>query len=225
MELIKNSRFRTGEKVDIYHSPVWEGNTTDIIDISAGGYTVQAVFAEDLTAEMIYVGDIAAFSFGVGIITAVNVNDIHVDFPNSMFPDNDIAKYVGRENQHTLIFSDTGKVEAGFTVAKYTEVVNQATYGYAKVVYNLQTEANLILTPVRLVDDGILAKVLYSKGYVLKSCNDENYTPTNTWNGTFPLELSGTSIDPIYRRAYLIERGMESKGRKAKAKMTFKLIG
>ena len=64
-----------------------------------------------------------------------------------------------------------------------------------------------------------------AKGFVLKSCNTENYTPTTVWDQNFPLELSGTSIDPVYRRAYLQKRENTSKGRKAKAKMTFRLIG
>jgi len=75
------------------------------------------------------------------------------------------------------------------------------------------------------VDDGTLNKILYSTGFVLKSCNDEDYQPQWAWNTTFPLELSGTSIDPIYRRAYLKERKLESKNRRSKATLTFLLIG
>jgi len=134
-------------------------------------------------------------------------------------------KYVGEGIQHCLFFLSSGRVEAGFTVANYKEEVNQATYGYAKVVYNLQTNAELILTPVRRVEDGTLSKLMYSTGFVLKSCNTDDYTPTTVWNQTFPIELSGTSIDPIYRRAYMLKRKIESKGRKTKSSMTFKLIG
>lgn len=226
MELVKNSRFRTGSMVDIYHTPIYEGNTIAITDVSVGNaWSVIAQLSENISAEQFVVNDIAAFGFGVGVITAKGTDTITVDFPISMFPDNDVAKYVGREFQHVLIFSETGKVESNFTVAQYKEQVDQATYGYAKVVYNLQTKAELVLTPIRLVDDGVLSKIMYSKGFVLKSCDDENYTPTTVWETDFPLELSGTSIDPIYRRAFLNKRQMTSKGRKSRAKMTFRLIG
>ena len=142
-----------------------------------------------------------------------------------MFPDSDVAKYVGSEIQHCLFFLQSGRVEANYTVANYKEAVDQATYGYSKVVYNLQTKAELVLAPVRMVDDGTLNKIMYSKGFVLKSCNDEDYTPSITWDTEFPLELSGTSIDPIYRRAYLKKRALTSKSRRSKAKMEFLLIG
>ncbi len=226
MELIKNNRFRTGSVVDIYHTPVYEANTISITDESTTGqYKVVATFKDSIEAEMFDVGDICAFSFGVGIIQFKFFSMIHVLFPKSMFPDNDVAKYVGSEIQHVLIFLKDGRVEANYNVANYKEVVNQATYGYAKVVYNLQTEAEIILTPIRMVDDGVLSKILYSTGFVLKSCNDEDYVPTTAWNQTFPIELAGTSIDPIYRRAYLQKRAMESKGRRARATLAFTLIG
>lgn len=226
MELIKNNRFRTGNVVDIYHTPVYESYTIAITDTTIGGqFEVDAQFPVDVSIEQFNVGDICAFSFGVGEITAIVTDTVTVQFPNSMFPDSDVMKYVGTEIQHCLFFLKTGRVEANFTVAKYTEVVNQATYGYAKVVYNLQTQAELVLTPIRLVDDGTLSKIMYSKGFVLGACDTTNYTPTTVWNQDFPLELSGTSIDPIYRRAYLTKRESEAKGRKSKAKMTFQLIG
>ena len=107
----------------------------------------------------------------------------------------------------------------------HKEEVEQATYGYAKSVYNLQTKAELVLAPIRLVEDGTLSALMYSKGFVLKSCDDDNYEPTTSWDTEFPIELSGTSIDPIYRRAYLTKREMTSKSRRSKATMTFKLIG
>jgi hypothetical protein len=158
--------------------------------------------------------------------SVTRANDaIRVRFPNSMFPNSNVMVYVGTEIQHCLFFLKTGRVEANFSVANYKEVVEQATYGYAKVVYNLQTQAELTLTPIRLVDDGILSKIMYSRGFVLGACDTENYTPTTSWNQDFPLELSGTSIDPIYRRAFLTKRESESKGRKSKATMIFKLIG
>jgi hypothetical protein len=161
----------------------------------------------------------------ISIDSLVSHSEVVLSFPTSMFPDSDVAKYVGNEIQHALFFLTTGRVEANFTVAKYKEEVKQATYGYAKVVYNLQTQADLILTPIRMVDDGTLSKILYSKGFVLKSCNSENYVPTTAWSQDFPIELSGTSIDPIYRRAYLGKRQIESRSRKSKAKLTFRLIG
>lgn len=225
MELIKNSRFRTGSTVDIYHTPLYEGNTIAITDSSIGNdWEIIAQMSEDITAEQFVVGDIAAFSFGVGIITVKSGDLLTVEFPKSMFPDANVMKYVGSEYQHTLIFSETDKFAAGFVVAQYIEEVKQATYGYAKVVYNLQTQADIVLTPIRLVDDGLISAILYSKGYVLKSCNETNYVPTTSWDTEFPIELSGTSIDPIYRRAFLQKRKTTSKGRKSKANMNFRLI-
>lgn len=226
MELIKNNRFRTGATVDIYHTPVYESYTIAITDQTVGGqFEIDAQFPTDVSIEQFGIGDICAFSFGVGEITNIVTDTVTVQFPNSMFPDTNVMVYVGSEIQHCLFFLKTGRVEANFSVARYKEVVNQATYGFAKTVYNLQTEAELILTPIRLVDDGTLSKIMYSKGFVLGACDTTDYTPTTNWNQDFPLELSGTSIDPIYRRAFLVKRESESKGRRSKAKMTFRLIG
>lgn len=237
MELSKNNRFRTGTSVDIYHTPVYQTNTVaiDSTGLSAQYYRLRAYFKEDLTTEQFGVGDLCALSFGVGKITAVTVSVeegigsyLWLEFEQSVFrTDNiiEIMKYVGSEIQNAIFFLTTGRVEANFTVANYKEEVNQATYGYAKTVYNLQTKAELVLTPIRMVDDGTLNKIMYSKGFVLKSCNDDNYAPTVTWNTEFPLELSGTSIDPVFRRAYLKTRKLESKSRRSKAKLTFQLIG
>ena len=229
MELIKNNRFRTGSTVDIYHTPIWEGNSISILDVSVGNdWTIFVNFDRSFAGEQVAQGDICAFSFGVGIITTPDPtisNSLHVEFPKSMFPDTDVKKWVGSDFQHTLIFAQTGKVAANFTVAQYKEEVEQATWGYAKSVYNLQTKAELVLAPIRLVEDGTLSALMYSKGYVLKSCDETDYEPTTSWDTEFPIELSGTSIDPIYRRAYLTKRNMTSKGRRSKATMTFRLIG
>lgn len=230
MELVKNRRFREGSKVDIYHTPIWEGHTINILDVSVGNdWLVFVSLDRSLAGEQVQQGDICAFSFGVGeIVTAdpISSNSFHVSFPKSMFPlGADVDKYVGSDFQHVLIFAKTGKVSANYTVALYKEEVEQATWGFAKSVYNLQTNAELTLTPIRMVEDGTLSALMYSKGYVLKSCDDEDYTPTETWDTEFPIELSGTSIDPIYRRAHLLKRNMTSKSRRSKATMTFKLIG
>lgn len=228
MELSKNNRFRTGSVVDIYHTPTHESYTQSINDVSVGDvFRVNASFSENLTIEKLQEGDICAFSFGVGEIVSISYfegSNVVVEFPKSMFPSGDISVYVGAENQHTLFFKKD-RVVAGFNVSIYKEEVSQATYGYAKSVYNLQTNAELILTPIRMVDDGTLNAILYSKGFVLKSCNDEDYVPSESWATEFPIELSGTSIDPIYRRAYLKKRVLTSKSRRAKSTMTFKLIG
>lgn len=226
MELIKNRRFRTGSMVDIYHTPVYESYTLSIEDRTLNGiFEIDATFPTDMSIEQFNVGDICAFGFGVGEISNIDTNTVTVQFPNSMFPDNNVMKYVGQEIQNCLFFLKSGRVEAGFSVAKYSEEVSQASYGYSKVIYNLQTKAELTLAPIRLVDDGLLSKILYSTGFVLGACDVEDYTHTNTWNQSFPIELSGTSIDPIYRRAFLTKRAMESKGRRSKATMTFQLIG
>jgi len=129
MELIKNNRFRTGNVVDIYHTPVYEGYTIAITDTTAGGkFEVDAQFPSDVSIEQFGIGDICAFSFGVGVITIIVTDTVTVQFPGIIFPDNDVMVYLGTEIQHCLFFLKTGRVEANFTVAKYKEVVNAATY-------------------------------------------------------------------------------------------------
>jgi len=242
----------SGNFTNLYDNPDYVLNSTGSFDEGGGWYRIYATFTTDLETNIrcsiqlgqgIYAGDGVSgilvkdmmlsegeINFYVPTTTTSNsvtlANDIvRVTFPNSMFPDTNVMTYVGSEIQHCLFFLRTGRVEANFSVARYKEEVNQATYGFAKTVYNLQTEAELILTPIRMVDDGTISKLLYSKGFVLGACDTTNYTPSTSWNQEFPLELSGTSIDPIYRRAFLVKREMESKSRRSKAKMTFRLIG
>ena len=227
--LIKNSRFATGTHVDILYNPVWEAYTADMGDTTANGvFQIICTFSitGNLNDEMFGVGDIAAFGFGVGVISQMNVNGFYVDFPNSMFPDDDVMRYVGNEIQHVYVFQVNGPRMNNLVVNKYTQVINTADYGYAKTNYNRQTDATLSLVPLKMPDDGQLSAVQYSVAHVLKSCDDEDYEiTTNTWDANFPIELSGTSIDPIYRRAFLNKRTMESKGRKARSTMQFTLIG
>ncbi len=198
---------------------VWGFSTTDFTGVVIG-IDVAGMQLEEYTQVGEYKITTDAIVEPISIGTALEIS-----FPKSMFPDINVDKYVGSGIQHALFFLKTGRVVANFAVAKYKEEVKQAVYGYAKVIYNLQTEADLVLTPITMVDDGTLNAILYSKGFVLGACDTSNYTPSGGWNTEFPLELSGTSIDPIYRRAYLKKRAMTSSGRKAKAKLEFRLVG
>jgi len=227
--LVKNRRFKEGKSVDILHSPVYEGNTVAISDSTSGStFSIVATMENDISTEQFKVNDIAAFGFGAGVITAISGRDVTVGFPNSMFPNQNVMRYVGTEFQNVLFFVITANQDAvakGFYVGKYTEEVKQATFGYTKNVYNLETDAELVLVPVRRQHDGVLSALMISKGFVLKSCDDELYDTSAGWLPDFPLELSGTSIDPIYRRAFLKKRKIESDSLRAKSSMTFKLIG
>jgi hypothetical protein len=225
--LIKNDRFKKGSKVNIHYAPIFEGYTTSITDTTIGGsYQITCVMNTDLGAEAFGVGDIAALSFGAGVISSKVGSTIVVDFPNSMFPDSDVMRYVGSEIQHTLVFLANDRFIPDMVVGSYEEEIKQATYGYAKSVYNLQSNAKLKLAPVRKVDDGALSQLMVSKGYCLKSCDTDDYeVDTGGWYEDFPIQLSGTSIDPIYRRAFLIKRKQTQKGNRAKATMEFTLIG
>lgn len=227
--LIKNRRFKQGNRVDILYAPLYEGSTIAIADTTAGGlFQIVATMSDNIDTEPFVVGDVCAFSFGVGTISAIATNTITVDFPNSMFPDLDIMRFVGTEYQHVLVFSatDQTRILSDMVVNQYSEKVDQAIFGYAKVVYNLQTACSLKLAPVRRIDDGKLSQCLISKGFVLKSCDTEDYSNNITnWVSDFPIELSGSSIDPIYRRAYLKKRAMTHRGHRAKAVMDFTLIG
>jgi len=227
MELIKNSRFRTGSQVDIFHSPVYEGNSVGINETTGqGAFNIEVEMSTDMAIEQVSVGDICSFGFGAGQIFDINSEFISINFPYTMFPSgSDITAYIGSVVQHVLIFSAARVIE-GFAVSKYLELVEQATYGYVKAVYNLQTKADLELVPLSFVDDGTIDKLMYSKGFVLRSCNQTDEAPTaGDWEQDFPLELSGTSIDPIYRRAFMLKREITSTSRRAKAKMSFRLIG
>lgn len=225
--LIKNRRFKAGTMVNLLYNPVFDANTTSITDTTAAGlYQITATFDEDLTPELFSVGDICAFSFGVGTISAKNQFNVVVDFPNSMFPDTDIMRFVGSEFQNTLFFLEDEYIIPNLQVSKYVEQVEQATYGYAKSIYNRQSVTTLKLVPIKRIDDGKLSQALVSSGYVLRSCDDENYDNDVTgWQANFPIQLSGSSIDPIYRRGYLAKRILEASGLKNKSTMDFLLIG
>ena len=232
MELVKNNRFKRGGMVDIYHSPIYEGYTTEITDVSVGNsWKINVHLDKDISSEMVSVRNIIAFGFGVGVIDLIKYVDsnrtlLKVSFPKSMFPKDDIMKYVGSTYQTVLIFHHSLNIQKNYVVSHLKETVAQASYGYEKSIYNLQTKTELYLAPVMKIDNGNLTSILYSKGIVLKSCNDDDYTPTiSGWDGNFPLELSGTSIDPIYRRAYLKKREINTSSNKSKMKLEFILIG
>ncbi len=227
--LNKNRRFKEGNKVKIYYAPRFEGYSSEITDTTAGGlFQIVVTFVADLTPEIINVGDVCALSFGAGVISAKSQYTLTVDFPNSMFPDTDIMRFVGTEVQHIYVFSttDINRRLEDMQVDRYIEEIEQATFGFMKATYNLQTKATLKLAPIRRVDEGKLAQALISKGFVLESCDTEDYdNDISTWVSDFPIELSGSSIDPIHRRAYLKQRKIESKSHRAKSTMEFLLIG
>ena len=229
--LIKNRRFKEGSKVKILHTPLYEGNSISVSDASSGGvFIVSVQMEEDLTAEQMIVGDIAAFGFGAGVITSLAGDSFTASFPNSTFPSGAIHRYVGTQHQNILFFNwatpANGRITSDFNVNQYEESVEQATFGYTKNVYNLQTDATLLLSPTKRLNDGELSAIIISKGFVLKSCDDELYdNSAATWLPDFPLELSGTSIDPIFRRAYLKKRDIVAKKFGVRSALEFKLIG
>lgn len=226
--LIKNRRFKSGTKVDLLINPVYEANTIAIADSTLGGlFQITATFdVVDLTIEQFGIGDIAAFSFGCGTISAITATTVVVDFPNSMFPDSDVMRYVGSEFQNTLFFLEDGDQLSDLQVSNYAEEMETATYGYAKSVYNREYVTNLKLVPLKRIDDGLMSQAIASLGYVLRSCDQEDYdNDISTWQSNFPINLSGSSIDPIYRRGYLKKRILTAKGLRNKSTMLFQLIG
>ena len=165
--IIKNKRFREGSKVSIYFAPVFEGYTTDIIDSSVGSnYSIVCTMNKDMSIEQLGVGDIFALSFGVGIITLIDSFDVTVSFPNSMFPDANVMRYVGSQTQHCYGFLSSERFIADMQVNRYEEVIKEGTYGHMKATYSLNTQADLLLTPIRKVDDGSLSNCLRSRGFV-----------------------------------------------------------
>lgn len=226
-KLVKNDRFKTGAHVDILYNPVWEGNTISITDsVATGTFQITATFTDDITPETFIVGDVCAFGFGAGTISAKNTNSVVVDFPNSTFPSGDISRYVGGDFQHVYMFKEGENVLTNMFVGNYVGTTEVATYGYSHAAYNTETNNILKLVPVKMVDEGQLDAVMFSKAHVLKACDTEyDIVEDNGWDADFPIELSGTSINPIYRRSYLQKRVTESKGMRAKATMSFLLIG
>ena len=227
-QLIKNRRFKEGASVNILHSPIYEDDAIILSDSSSSTkFQLTLIMENDLTPEMVQVGDIAAFGFAAGIVNQISSFQITVEFPNSTFPESGIERYVGNEAYHVQFFSmtDNNRITEKFFVAKYVEGTKQASYGFSKNIYGLEQVAELVLVPVRRLNDGVLSAIQLSKGYVLKSCDDDNYDNSTAWIPEFPLKLSGVSVDPIYRKAFLTKRGLESKGARARSKMTFELIG
>ena len=230
MEPIRNNRFRIGSSVDIYHSPVFEAYTTSIVEDVAGNglvYDMQLPSDVDITLNQVQIGDYAAFGFGVGTIGSIEVGGaaFSVSFETSAWLHPDVQTYLGGEIQNVLFFKSDANVENGFLVANYREEVTTASYGYARTVYNTEVKGELVLTPIRRVEDGALSNILYSTGYILKSCNTEQYAYSGLWDGSFPLGFSGASVYPSKKRASLAKRKLTSRGRKTKTSMVFELLG
>lgn len=230
MEPIRNNRFRIGSTVDIYHSPVYESYTTNIVEISSGtglSYTMTLPADANIVLNQVASGDYAAFGFGVGTISRIAVEGTSFDitFETSAWQHPDVQTYLGGEIQNVLFFKSGSNVENGFLVANYKEEVTIADYGYARTVYNTEVKGELVLTPIRRVEDGALSNILYSTGYILKSCNTEQYEYAGLWDGTFPLGFSGASVYPSKKRASLAKRKLTSRGRKTKTSMIFELLG
>lgn len=230
MEPIRNNRFRIGSTVDIHHSPVFEAYTTSIVEKDSGnGLVYDMTLPEDVDISLNQVssGDLAAFGFAVGVINKVQSggNAFSVTFETSAWQHPDVQTYLGGEIQNVLFFKSDSNVESDFLVANYKEEVTIAEYGYARTVYNTEVKGELVLTPIRRVEDGALSNILYSTGYVLKSCNTEQYEYAGLWDGTFPLGFSGASVYPSRKRASLAKRKLTSRGRKTKTSMVFELLG
>lgn len=230
MEPIRNNRFRIGSSVDIFHSPIFETYTTQISEIIEGTglrYTMLVPDDVDIALEGVAVGDYAAFGFGVGEITLIDSSgsSFEITFETSAWLHPDVQDHFGGEIQNVLFFKSDANVESGFLVANYKEEVSIANYGYAKTVYNTEVKGELVLTPIRRVEDGALSRILYSTGYILKSCNTEQYEYTGLWDGSFPVGFSGASVYPSKKRASLAKRKLTSRGRKTKTSMIFELLG
>ena len=230
MEPIRNNRFRIGSSVDIYHSPIYEDYTISIIELFDGTgtrYQMNLPTNSDIVLNGVQDGDYAAFGFGVGIINQITEEGtrFNVTFETSAWQHPDVQEHLGGEIQNVLFFKSDANVENGFLVANYKEEVNIASYGYAKTVYNTEVKGELVLTPIRRAEDGALSRILYSTGYILKSCNTESYEYTGLWDGSFPLGFSGASVYPSKKRASLAKRKLTSRGRKTKTSMVFELLG
>ena len=230
MEPIRNNRFRIGSSVDIYHSPVYEAYTVSIVEIIEGTglrYTMTLPSDVDIALNQVQVDDYAAFGFGVGVVDSINAagNQFTITFETSAWLHPDVQTYLGGEIQNVLFFKSDYNVENGFLVANYKEEVTIANYGYARTVYNTEVKGELVLTPIRRVEDGALSDILYSTGYILKSCNTEQYAYSGLWNGSFPLGFSGASVYTSKKRASLSKRKLTSRGRKTKTSMVFELLG
>jgi hypothetical protein len=230
MEPIRNNRFRIGSSVDIYHTPIFETYTIAIVEIVEGTglrYTMSVPEDINIALEGVEIGDYAAFGFGVGEITLIDVsgNNFEITFETSAWLHPDVQDHRGGEIQNVLFFKSDANVETGFLVANYKEEVSIADYGYAKTVYNTEVKGELVLTPIRRVEDGALSRILYSTGYILKSCNTEQYEYTGLWDGSFPVGFSGASVYPSKKRASLAKRKLTSRGRKTKTSMIFELLG
>jgi|TARA_R110000787_G_scaffold180388_2_gene292505 hypothetical protein len=230
MEPIRNNRFRIGSSVDIYHSPVYEAYTVSIVEIIEGTglrYTMTLPIDADITLNQVQTGDYAAFGFGVGVVNQIasEGNVFNITFETSAWLHPEVQTHLGGEIQHVLFFKSDSNVENGFLVANYKEEVSIANYGYARTVYNTEVKGELVLTPIRRVEDGALSNILYSTGYILKSCNTEQYSHSSLWDGSFPLGFSGASVYPSKKRASLAKRKLTSRGRKTKTSMVFELLG
>ena len=230
MEPIRNNRFRVGSSVDIYHSPILEAYTVSIVEIANGAgltYTMKVPSDVDIALEGIQVNDYAAFGFGVGTVDSISSSgdEFTITFETSAWTHPDVQNHLGGQIQHVLFFKSDAYVENGFLVANYKEEVTIADYGYAKTVYNTEVKGELVLTPIRRVEDGALSRILYSTGYILKSCNTEQYSYTGLWDGSFPLGFNGDSVYPSKKRASLAKRKLTSRGRKTKTSMVFELLG
>ena len=227
MTLVKNGRFKRGSNVTVFHSPTYQGYSIKIEDSTATGeFRLKATLETDITGEMINIGDIMAFPFAAGLIVSKGTNYIIASFPDSTFPTADILSYVGSMFQHIMVFSTTDRLIDNLIVNKYNEKVEVATFSEANVVYNRKYNNTLELTEVSIVDEGSLTQLNMSVGYVIKSCDENDYSVNhNEWQGDFPIGLSGGSIDPIYRLGSLDKREMSSRRDRTKAKFKFQMIG
>lgn len=228
MEPIKNNRFRIGSTVDIYHSPVFDSYTTSIIEKESGnGLVFDMRIPDSLDNEQVEIGDFVGFGFGSGIVTDIHSDGLGFEatFETSAWLAYDVQTHQGGEIQGVLFFKSNSNVENGFLVSNYKEQVSIADYGYAKTVYNTEVKGELVLTPIRRVEDGALSRILYSTGYILKSCNTEQYAYEGLWDGSFPLGFNGASVYPSKKRASLSKRKLTSRGRKTKTSMVFELLG
>jgi len=225
--LVKNRRFKRGGAVDIHYAPIFTTTTISMTTSVAGNkFRINAEIEENATIEMFNVGDLAGFKFGAGVIISISEHNIIVEFPDSTFPVTNVKEYVGSDFQEIAIFLKNERVLRNVLTGNVKEKIDTATYGYAETVYSSESNTELSLLPSKFEDDAVLGQIAHSYAYILKSCDDDNYqVDQNAWQGDFPIELGGNSVDPVYRRAVLKERTLTTKRGVTRQEFIFKLLG
>jgi len=229
--LVKNGRFKAGTEVDIYYNPRYTGYSTAVSDptLSAGKINITITHSDSNIATSVKVGNVIALGFAAGNVKSVTSTKIVVEFPESTFHTlnaSSVRAYLGSQVQVFIVFDDSKYIMKGMKVRALKEKYDVSTYSNAEITYNLNYIGILLLSETKQHDTGELSSVLASNSFVLKSCDDANYSVNHSeWNGTFPITLTGASADPIMRMASLAKREMITNKSRTKVSFEFKLMG